>query len=406
MSSNYNKGYNTVIIKVYYVAYQTAYGATDIMEYVFERYFTNTIEVEVTDRLYEAFLLAMIKETPRVISNSNNYEARANIMWTGTAMQLNKKVKRMNMNLSNMKVGLVLAGGGAKGAYEVGVYKALRELDIVENIKVISGTSIGSINALFFAMDDPKVIKGSWNSLNYSDFLLNQESTRLSSISSLLEKIRSINSESSLFEQIRLSDIGLLSQSGIRKFIEKNIDISIIENCSKKLYANAYNVDKERPEYFKLNGCSKDEIIDRVLASCAVPHMFKPIIIEGTRYADGGIHSPLYSKSNVDNVPIFPLKGYNLDMIIVVHLSYKNSIDRGGFEDTKIVEIYPSSPLEIFTGMGTININKNNINHNMELGYRDAMVILAPMIINILKGIEIDELIERNNERNKMNLGG
>ena len=65
-------------------AYQTACGTTDIMAHVFERYFTNTKEVEITDRLCEAVLLTMIKETPRVIENPDNYEARANIMWAGT----------------------------------------------------------------------------------------------------------------------------------------------------------------------------------------------------------------------------------------------------------------------------------------------------------------------------------
>ncbi len=63
--------------------YQTACGATDIMAHVFERYFTNTREVEITDRLCEAVLITMVKETPRVIADPNNYEARANIMWAG-----------------------------------------------------------------------------------------------------------------------------------------------------------------------------------------------------------------------------------------------------------------------------------------------------------------------------------
>lgn len=64
-------------------AYQTACGATDIIAHVFERYYTNTPEVEVTDRLCEALVLTMLKETPRVIADPNNYEARANIMWAG-----------------------------------------------------------------------------------------------------------------------------------------------------------------------------------------------------------------------------------------------------------------------------------------------------------------------------------
>lgn len=64
-------------------AYQTACGATDIIAHVFERYFTNTEEVEVTDRLCEAVVLTMLKEVPRVIENPDNYDARANIMWAG-----------------------------------------------------------------------------------------------------------------------------------------------------------------------------------------------------------------------------------------------------------------------------------------------------------------------------------
>jgi alcohol dehydrogenase YqhD (iron-dependent ADH family) len=64
-------------------AYQTAAGATDIMAHLYERYLTNSKDVEVTDRLIEALFLTMKHETPRVIADPNNYEARANIMWAG-----------------------------------------------------------------------------------------------------------------------------------------------------------------------------------------------------------------------------------------------------------------------------------------------------------------------------------
>jgi alcohol dehydrogenase YqhD (iron-dependent ADH family) len=63
--------------------YQTACGVTDIMAHLFERYFTNTTEVETTDRLIEGLLLAMIHEASRAIEDPNNYEARANIMRAG-----------------------------------------------------------------------------------------------------------------------------------------------------------------------------------------------------------------------------------------------------------------------------------------------------------------------------------
>lgn len=64
-------------------AYQTACGVTDIMAHLFERYFTNTRDVEVTDRVIEGLLMTMIHEAPKVIANPNDYEARANIMWAG-----------------------------------------------------------------------------------------------------------------------------------------------------------------------------------------------------------------------------------------------------------------------------------------------------------------------------------
>ena len=64
-------------------AFQSAAGITDIIAHLYERYLTNSKEVEVTDRLIEALLLTMKHEGPRVIADPHNYEARANIMWAG-----------------------------------------------------------------------------------------------------------------------------------------------------------------------------------------------------------------------------------------------------------------------------------------------------------------------------------
>ncbi|MCR5800427.1 MAG: iron-containing alcohol dehydrogenase [Lachnospiraceae bacterium] len=63
--------------------HQTAAGITDIIAHLYERYLTNSTEVEVTDRLIEALIMTMKYEGPRVIEDPNNYEARANIMWGG-----------------------------------------------------------------------------------------------------------------------------------------------------------------------------------------------------------------------------------------------------------------------------------------------------------------------------------
>ncbi len=64
-------------------AYQTACGITDIIAHLYERYLTNTTDVEVTDRMIEALILTMIYEGPKAVADANDYQARANIMWAG-----------------------------------------------------------------------------------------------------------------------------------------------------------------------------------------------------------------------------------------------------------------------------------------------------------------------------------
>ncbi len=64
--------------------FQTACGIADMMAHIMERYFTNTKEVEVGDRLCEGVLLAIIREAEIVMKEPANYNARANLMWCGT----------------------------------------------------------------------------------------------------------------------------------------------------------------------------------------------------------------------------------------------------------------------------------------------------------------------------------
>lgn len=64
-------------------AYQTACGSTDMFAHVLERYFTNTKNVEITDRIAEGIMLTIIAETPKALKNPYNYDARANLMWAG-----------------------------------------------------------------------------------------------------------------------------------------------------------------------------------------------------------------------------------------------------------------------------------------------------------------------------------
>lgn len=64
--------------------YQTACGIVDMMAHILERYFTPTSGVEVSDRISEGLLKAIIEEAPKVMKDPRDYDARANIMWAGT----------------------------------------------------------------------------------------------------------------------------------------------------------------------------------------------------------------------------------------------------------------------------------------------------------------------------------
>ncbi|GHU58021.1 putative NADH-dependent butanol dehydrogenase 1 [Clostridia bacterium] len=70
-------------------AYQTAAGAADIIQHVAERYFSNTENCEITDRMCESVILTMLSEAPKAIANPADYDARANIMWAGTVAHTN-----------------------------------------------------------------------------------------------------------------------------------------------------------------------------------------------------------------------------------------------------------------------------------------------------------------------------
>ena len=82
-------------------------------------------------------------------------------------------------------------------------------------------------------------------------------------------------------------------------------------------------------------------------------------------------------------------------------MSYKEDLNRNGFENTNIIEIYPSTQLELIEGIGSLNIRPNVLNQHIELGYRDALTVLAPMIIDMIKGKNIEKLIKKHEEYNK-----
>ena len=166
------------------------------------------------------------------------------------------------------KIGLVLGGGGGKGAYQIGVWKALREYKIDKYINYTSGTSIGSLNSLLFLSGDLDNAINVWANITKETAL-----TRKS--------VKDIFFKKSLY-----------SRDGFIDLAEKNVDFEKISKSKIKSFVTATPVSKNvegAPTTFSLNGKGKDEIIRYVLASSAIPVIFEPVVINGIKYRDGYI---------------------------------------------------------------------------------------------------------------------
>lgn len=116
--------------------YQTACGIVDMMSHIFERYFTNTKEVEVTDRLCEGLLLAIVREGAKVMEHPDDYDARANLMWAGTMAHNNicGVGRQQDWATHNMEHGLSSLYGCAHGAGMAVLFPAWMEYTMDHNI--------------------------------------------------------------------------------------------------------------------------------------------------------------------------------------------------------------------------------------------------------------------------------
>ncbi len=176
----------------------------------------------------------------------------------------------------NYKVGIALSGGGVRGLAHLGVLKALNENQIFPDI--ISGTSAGALAGLFYA-------DGYTPDDAYEIF----EDTNLFT-----------------FAQISFPRKGLLSMQKVKKILEENIKAERFEDLKKSLYVATSNLNDGIIQYF-----NSGDIIEKVIASASVPVVFKPVLINGNTYVDGGIF---------DNLPIDPIQS-NCEKLIASHVN-------------------------------------------------------------------------------------
>ena len=262
----------------------------------------------------------------------------------------------------NGNICLVLAGGGGKGAYHVGVWKALREYGVEINITAISGTSVGALNAALFVQGDLELAEEVWMSINH-DKILSIDASRLSNL------LGSISQPELAKWTSKVSNFGVFSRSGFLELIYKYLDLNIVSSSRISCYAACCEVPSFQIKYFKLNQCDSEKITSILLATSALPVIFDPIEIEDKTYVDGGIKN---------NIPIQPLYNEGFRNIIVVHLGRDEIIDLTLFPEANIIEILPQEDQGGFFN-GTLDFTPEGAKRRIEQGYEDTVRILKPI---------------------------
>lgn len=283
---------------------------------------------------------------------------------------------------SGEKWALTLAGGGGKGAYEIGVWQALREIGLEKNLIAVSGSSSGALNAALISLNEFDKAKTIWSSIMPKQFLDINYDTIIGPLNTLVK---------------RTLTAGLCSRDGLIEIIDKYLNLEQLAVARIPAYVSIsrYSSDcidclSEKPqvEYISLSEVSPDDARQFLLASSAMPYIYPPEIIHGNVYRDGGL---------ADNVPIYPMTSVGADNLIVVKLEPDDKVDTSLYSKFKeVVEIIPSREIgDLFDG--TLEFTNRNVMFRMLLGYYDTLRTFGLRMYR-LNGIPLDYAEKKRRE--------
>ncbi len=243
-----------------------------------------------------------------------------------------------------MKYALALGGGGTRGAFEVGVWQALKDLGI--RVSAIAGTSIGAVNGAIFASGcDGEEL---WKSIKAQD-VVDIKSDNMFSLDSLISVAKKVSE-------------GGVDTSAFLKLLEKVIDEDAVRNSGILYGLCTFRTDtKESLELF-INQIPKGELVQYIMASASFP-LFKPTKINGTEYSDGAWRN---------NLPINMLIDRGYDTIISVSVKGPGVIRPIDQSGVNVINIHCRTP-----EVGVMDFDPKSISESIKNGYYECMRVFG-----------------------------
>lgn len=250
------------------------------------------------------------------------------------------------------KIGIALEGGGAKGAYQIGVLKAILDLGI--EFDCVAGTSIGALNATAYVLEDYEKYSSYWSNMNFSF-----NSGNIRPQNAKLFKLNEILNNLEEFEKEYLNIAGINPEELINMF-KDSIDEDVIRKSKIKLGISTYCLTDKKPLNIFIDDIPYGMLHEYIFASCNLP-VFTPRTINGKYYLDGGIFNPL---------PIDMIAEQGYKTIITVRLR-KDTYDFSKFEKINFIDIAPDEYLS-----DTLQASQERIRWMINKGYKDAIKVL------------------------------
>ena len=261
--------------------------------------------------------------------------------------------------------GIVLEGGGAKGAYQVGAWRALREAGV--KIRGAAGTSVGALNGALICMDDFQKAEHIWENISYSrgmdvdDQLMDQlKKFSIRNLSSLT----SLNVGELISGAKRLLKDGGFDIAPLKGLIDDVVDEEKIRSSDRELYVVTYSLSDRQPLIANVKEAPEGTISDMLMASAYLIG-FRQEKLGGKYYMDGG---------GINNVPVDVLidKGYK-DIIVLRIYGYGIDTEKK-LEIPEDVSIYHVAPRQDLGGI--LEFDRKRARRNMLLGYFDSKRML------------------------------